>query len=68
VRSARKRRKENSVLTEETRTLAAAQIAATLVAALPPRDRGEAAIKKAAELAVNIAKAVEEAVARSLKA
>jgi hypothetical protein len=56
------------VSTDETRTLAAAQIAATLVAALPPRDRGEAAIKKAAELAVNIAKAVEEAVAKSLKA
>jgi hypothetical protein len=38
------------------------------LAALPPRERREAAIKKAAELAVNIAKAVEEAVTRSLKA
>ena len=48
-------------------TLAAAQIAGALIAAIPQRDRDEAAIRQAAASAVHVAKAIEEAVAASLK-
>jgi hypothetical protein len=51
----------------ELRTLAAAQIAGALMANDRDRDHGEGGIRNRAELAVKIAREIEEAVARSLK-
>ncbi len=48
------------------RTLAAAQIAAAMMAT-GDRDPGEDVIRNRADVAVKIAKAIEEAVTRSLK-
>jgi acyl-CoA reductase-like NAD-dependent aldehyde dehydrogenase len=48
------------------RTLAAAHIAAAMMAA-GDRDPGEDVIRNRADVAVKIAKAIEEAVTRSLK-